>query len=155
MFHNLCDFIKEELRELDRKVASGSGLSMSEVEYADKLSHMKKSILAVEAMENPEEYGYNDGGYNRGYNEGYNDGYSDSSSGYGNYSEGNSGSGYGARGRGRNARRDSMSRYATGSRMYRDDKDMMTELQELMNKAPNEQVKQKYQQFISEVKNMM
>lgn len=42
MFHNLCDFIKDELKELDRKVASGGKLSMQEIEYADKLAHMKK-----------------------------------------------------------------------------------------------------------------
>ena len=42
MFHNLCDFIKDELKELDRKVASGGKLPMQEIEYADKLAHMKK-----------------------------------------------------------------------------------------------------------------
>lgn len=134
MFHNLCDFIKDELKELDRKVASGGKLSMQEIEYADKLAHMKKSILTVDAMENPEEY------------------YSD---GYGNYNENRNymNRGYGARGRGSNARRDSMGRYAD-SRMYRDD-DMMAELHELMEKAPNEQVKRKYREFISDMESMM
>lgn len=137
MFHNLCDFIKDELKELDRKVASGGKLSAQELEYGDKLAHMKKSLLAVDAMENPEEYSYNDSGYNtRGY------------SGYG--AEGN----YGARGRGSNARRDSMGRYAASSRMYRDD-DMIGELHELMNSAPNEQIKHKYREFINDIQTMM
>lgn len=65
MYNNLCDFIKDELREIDRKAASDK-LSMQEVQYADLLSHIKKSLLAVDAMENPEEYGYNDG-YSRTY----------------------------------------------------------------------------------------
>ena len=99
---------------------------MPEVEYADKLAHIKKSLLTVDAMENPEEY--------------LDDGYNSRS--------------YGARGRGSNARRDSMGRYATGSRMYRDD-GMMAELHELMEKAPNEQVRRKYSEFISEIQNMM
>ena len=55
MFHNLCDMIKEELSEIDRKAAKGQ-LTMQEVDYADKLAHLKKSLLTVDAMENPEEY---------------------------------------------------------------------------------------------------
>lgn len=134
MFHNLCDFIKDELKEMDRKVASGGKLSGQEIEYADKLAHMKKSLLTVDAMENPEDYGYNDDGYNTGYN--------------------TSMRSYGARGRGRNARRDSMGRYADGSRVYYDD-NMMDELHELMNKAPNDQVRQKYREFISEIQRLV
>lgn len=133
MFHNLCDYIKDELKELDRKAASGK-LTGQEVEYADKLAHMKKSLLTVDAMENPDEYGYNDN-----YNGNYNSNYSDRM-------------GYGARGR--SARRDSRGRYMEGSRVYRDD-DMMGELRELMEKAPNEQVRRKYREFISEMESMM
>lgn len=132
MFHNLCDFIKDEMTALDRKAASGK-LSMPEIEYADKLAHIKKSILTVDAMENPEEYGYNDSGYNaRSYN-----------------------MGYGARGRGSNARRDSMGRYAASSRSYRDDESgMMSELRELMESAPNDHVRRKFEKFISEMETM-
>ena len=136
MFNNLCDFIKDELKELDRKVASGGKLSMNEIEYADKLAHMKKSILTVDAMENPEEYGYNDDGN-------YNDNYSRMRS-------------YGARGRGSNARRDSRGRYMDDMR-YRDG-DMMDELHELhelMNSAPNEHIKRKYKEFIADIESMM
>ncbi len=129
MFHNLCDFIKDELKELDRKAANGK-LSGQEIEYADKLAHMKKSILTVEAMENPEEYWDDNTNYNSDYSRAYS-----------------------ARGRGRNARRDSMGRYAA-SRMYRDDA-MLAELHDLMDKAPNEKVKRKYSEFISEVQDMM
>lgn len=133
MFHELCDYIKDELTEINRKAASGK-LSMQEIEYADKLAHMKKSLLTVDAMENPDEYGYNDN-----YNGNYNSNYSDRM-------------GYGARGR--SARRDSRGRYMEGSRVYRDD-DMMAELRELMEKAPNEQVRRKYREFISEMESMM
>lgn len=131
MFHNLCEYIKDELKELDRKAASGK-LSMQELEYADKLAHMKKSLLTVDAMENPEEYYGND--YSNYRNE--------------NYSEHGE---YGARGRGSNARRDSMGRYAARSRMYRDD-DMMGELHELMERAPDERTRRKIEEFISEMK---
>ena len=127
MFHNICDFIKDEMKELDRKIAAGNRLSSQELQYADLLAHMKKSILAVDAMENPEEYGYygNDGN--------------------GTYSRGN----YGV-GRGRNARRDSMGRYAS-SRTYMDG-DMKEELYELMDKAPNDHVRRKLEELVSEMK---
>lgn len=118
MFHNLCDFIKDEIKEIDRKAANGK-LSMQEIEYADKLAHLKKSLLTVDAMENPEEY-YRD---NREYSRAY-----------------------GAR------RRDSMGRYREDR--YHDD-NMMAELRELMSKAPNEQVKRKYREFISDMESMM
>lgn len=133
MFHNLCDFIKDELKELDRKVASGGKLSMNEIEYADKLAHMKKSILTVDAMENSGEY--NDNG---NYNSNYNDNYSRMRS-------------YGARGR--SARRDSRGRYMDDMR-YRDG-DMVDELHELMNSAPNEHIKRKYKEFIADIESMM
>ena len=123
MYHNLCDFIKEELEALDRKVVSDDGLSAQDIEYADILAHMKKSLLTVDAMEHPEEYGYYD---NMGHNKSYM-----------------------VRGR----RRDGMGRYATGSRMYYDD-NMMDELHEMMEKAPNDQMRQKYREFIAEMQRM-
>ena len=125
MFRDLCDYIKDELKELDRKVSSGGKLSMQELEYADKLAHMKKSLLTVDAMENPEEYAYHDGGY--------------SSQSY-------------MAGRGRNARRDSMGRYMDSSRMYRDDhRSMISELRDLMEKAPNEHTRHRFEELIMDI----
>lgn len=46
----LCDYIKTELDDLDRK-AKTSKLSVPELEYADTLAHLKKSLLTNEAME--------------------------------------------------------------------------------------------------------
>ena len=123
MFHNLCDYIRDELRELDRKAASGK-LSMQEIEYADKLAHVKKSLLTVDAMENPEEYSYWDDGYNDGHRVRM----------------------YGAKGR----KRDSMGRYA--GRSY--DDGMIAELHELMEKSPNEHTRRKFEEFISEMEKM-
>ena len=124
MYHNICDFIKDELKELDRKIGAGSALSKQELEYADLLAHMKKSLLTVDAMENPEDYGhYNDGDYSTG--------------------------SYGA-GRGSYARRDSRGRYMA-SRSYRDGGDMKDEIYELMDKAPNERVRRKLEELMSEM----
>jgi hypothetical protein len=152
MFDNLCAFIKDELKEMDRKVASEGKLSGQEIEYADRLSHIKKSLLTVDAMENPGEYrgsgvvagGYTRRNYNDGYEDGYNDGYE---------RRGYSDDGY-SRGRGSGARRDSMGRYAEPGSYHASD-DMMMELERLKDMAPNEQVRRRYQDFMKEMKNMM
>lgn len=48
--HKLCNYIKDELMELEMKVGRGEKLSAGEVEYGDKLAHFKKCLLTVEAM---------------------------------------------------------------------------------------------------------
>lgn len=122
--HNLRDYIDRELKELDRKASSGK-LSMSEVEYLDKLTHAKKSILTVEAMESGG-YSENRGGYRDSWNryrpESYND---------------------------------DMNERRYSSRGYRDSGMMMEELQNLMESAPNDQVRRKYREFMSDIKTMM
>lgn len=134
--HRLCEYIDKELMEMERGVADGKRLSASELEYADKLAHLKKSLLTNEAMEEA-----CDDGYSRHYDDGRrmrDDGYS-----------------YAGRGRGRTARRDSMGRYSRGGYSYDDAKDdMMKELRELMNDAPDEQTKKEFQRFISKMESM-
>lgn len=129
MYQNICNFIDKEMTDLDHKIPSQGKLSMQEIQYADLLAHAKKSILTVEAMERS---------YNDGYSRDYNDNYERS---------------YGARWR------DSRGRYADGYsddyQEYRSGKDMMGELHKLMKMAPNEEVKRKYGNFISEMEHMM
>lgn len=83
----LMEYICDELEDLERKAAKEGKLSMAEVEYLDKLTHIKKNILKSEEMWEESEYSEEGG----------------------SYAGGNS---Y-ARGRGRNARRDSMGRYSS------------------------------------------
>lgn len=47
--HKLIDFVCDELDELEKKAERGK-LSMSEVEYADKLAHLKKNLLRAEEL---------------------------------------------------------------------------------------------------------
>lgn len=101
-FYKLEDMLCEELE----KIESQGRLSANSLEIGDKAAHFLKSIKTIEAME--------DGGYSYDYSrEG------------GNSNEGNS---Y-ARGRGRNARRDSMGRYRDNEKQS-----LMMELDELKNK---------------------
>lgn len=146
MYEHILSFVKNEFKDLDDRAKNNGKLNMQEVQYADLLAHFKKNLLTGEAMERAEEKSYGDG-----YADGYNDGYGRSSEGY------RDNSGYGARGRGRYARRDSMGRYAdeSGHGSYQHDKSMVNELHELMNNAPNEQIKHKYMDFINEIQGMM
>lgn len=97
--HKLIDFACDELEQLEKKAEKG-GLSMSEIQYADTLAHMKKNLLKGEMLMDESEYSgdyYNEDGMSHRYN----------------------GRSY-ARGRGANARRDSMGRYSSRDRYSRE-----------------------------------
>lgn len=130
--HKLCEYIDEELMELERKTAKGQKLNAAEIEYGDKLAHFKKSLLTNEAMEGEGEYsgyGMNDRG--------------------GSYARGGNRGSY-ARSYAR--RRDSMGRYS--SEGYSRDGEMMSELHRLMEDAPDERTRQEFQRFISKMESM-
>ena len=120
--HKLIDYVCDELEQLERKAEKGS-LSMSEVQYADTLAHLKKNILTADAMMDEGESGMYPyyGSYARG----------------GSYNRGGSYA----------RRRDSMGRYS------RDD-DMMSDLRELMQKAPDEKTRQEFQRFMDKLERM-
>ena len=126
--HKLLDYVCDELEELEKKADKGK-LSMSEIEYADKLAHLKKNILRSEELMDE---GYSGENYSRAYS-------MDGGMSY-------------ARGRGSNANRDSRGRYSSDrgySRYPRyrdgyamDDDSVIQELRSLMNEVP-EHKKQK------------
>lgn len=130
---HMCEILEEELANVNKKVdKSGGVLSGDDISYIDKLTHSIKSIKTTIAMVEAE-----DGGS-----------YADGS--YGMYPHWNYGGSYA---RGRNARRDSMGRYS--SRGYSMDDDMITELRELMQNAPDERTKQEFKRFIEKIERMM
>ena len=127
--HKLIEYICDELEELEHKVEREGHLSMSEIQYGDTLAHFKKNLLKAEEYEDGYSYGYGDG--HRTYRV------------EGSY----------ARGRGRNARRDSMGRYSRrGYSMANEE--MISELHELMEEAPDEKTRMEFQRFISKVESM-
>ena len=132
--HKLIDYICDELDELEKKAEKGK-LSMSEVEYADKLAHLKKNLLRADELM--------DEGYSGDMGRGYYDGHSF------------------ARGRGSNAKRDSMGRYSRDnySRYSRDgysmdNREIVQELKNLMNEAPDDRTRNEFQQFITKMERM-
>ena len=121
--HKLIDYICDELEELERKADKDGKLSMSEVQYGDTLAHFKKNLLKAEEMSD--------------------DGYSGNYSMRGDDMPYRGGNSY-ARGRRGSVRRDSMGRYSNAG-------DFMEDLQELMRSAPNDRVRQKLQNIVSEM----
>lgn len=59
-----------------------------------------------------------------------------------------------ARGRGRNARRDSMGRYSREGGYSQGAEDMIQELRELMEDAPDDKTRQEFQRFIQKIEQM-
>lgn len=132
--HKLLEYVCDELEELERKVDKGGKLSMAEMQYGDTLAHMKKNLLTADAMTGENEEGYSNAGYSY------------------------------ARGRGRNARRDSMGRYSRESmndnrggsyeRGYsRADakEELMMELRELEQDAGDEETRYMIKKWIKQL----
>ena len=122
--HKLIEFICDEMDELERKASKDGKLSMAEVQYLDTLAHTKKNLLKAEEMSDG---GYSGMMYPRYYGDMDGSSYADDRS-------------Y-ARGRGRNARRDSMGRYS------RDD-DFKGMLEDAMEEAPNDSIRQQLRSML-------
>ena len=129
--HKLIEYVCDELDEIERKASKDSKLSMAEIQYADTLAHLKKNLLKADEMMDEGEY--SGASYRGNY---YNDGRDTSY----------------ARGRGRNAKRDSMGRYSSRGYSYGNN-EMVEQLEGLMEDAP-EQVKRDIQKLITKVENM-
>ena len=121
--HKIYEYLCDELKTLEKKAESGQGLSMAELEYLDKLTETKKNLLKIEMLEEDSEYS--------------------------NAMRGGSYRGSYARGRGRNAKRDSMGRYS--SEGYSRAEDFRMELEDLMASAPNDRIRQKMQSLMAEM----
>ena len=146
--HKLMEYVCDEMEELERKASKDGKLSMAEMQYLDTLAHTKKNLLKSDEMSG--EKGYSGMMYPRYYGDDRMDGrsyrdersYADDRS----YGDGRSYA------RGRNARRDSMGRYSRGYSMAAED--MMDELRDLMEKAPDEMTKKEFRKFIDKIETM-
>ena len=134
--HKICEYIDDELMELEKKVEKGGKLSAGEVEYGDKLAHFKKSLLTNEAME--DSYSEEGRSYARGRNNSRRSDRSYNRS-YDSY-EGDM-----SEARGRNARRDSMGRYSRDG--------FVDKLMEMRESAPNEKSRRAVEKMIDELEN--
>ncbi len=158
--HKLIEYVCDELEKLEQQVSENKKLSLAEVEYADKLAHLKKNLLRSDEIMDK---GYS--GEMRRYPT-YRDGrmYARDGGSYGrdegSYDRG--GSLYDERGRGSNAERDSRGRYSTGrgySRYVRDDYSMnadeiVMDLRSLMDQAPDDRMRQQIQRIVTKAEKM-
>lgn len=132
--YKLKDMLCEELKEYGSK----SEMSAGSLEIVDKLSHAIKNLDKIIEKYEEEEEGYSGNYmYERGGNRG------------GNYAYAR-----GGRGRGSNARRDSMGRYSSardGGYSRNDGKEeMVMQLREMMQDAPNERTRTRIQELIQD-----
>lgn len=136
--HKLMEFVCDEMEDLERKVEKEGKLSSAEMQYLDLLAHTKKNLLKADEMSGDGEYS---GRYD---NRMYDDRYSRRD----DYSRNRDGGMSFARGRGRNAKRDSMGRYSSASDM------LVEELRDLMEDAPDERTKMEFKKFIQKMESM-
>ena len=122
--HELYELKEMLMKELEEYGKKGE-MSAGTLDIVDKLSHAIKNLCKI--IEDAED-GYS-GEYRNSYERG-------------SY----------ARGRGRNARRDSMGRYS--SEGYSRTGDMVQELHDLMRDAPDERTRQEFQRFINKIEQM-
>ena len=146
--HKLIEYICGELEDLERK-SEKERLSMAEIQYGDTLAHFKKNLLKGEEMMDESEYSMAGGSYGSSYARGDRGGQSRR----GGQSMRGSYRSY-ARGRGSNARRDSMGRYSREDGYSMASEDMIEELHELMQEAPDEQTRKEFQKFIQRIESM-
>ena len=140
--HELCETLSREIGETNEKIRKAGGkLSAGDLEYVDKLTHALKSVKATIAMMEDEGEGYSSHyPYYMG----------------GSYDDGSMGGNRSMRGRSYAQRRDSRGRYSnTYSRDgYSRGGDMVEELRELMQDAPDERTRQEFQRFITKIETM-
>lgn len=177
--HKLINYVCDELEKIEQQVGNNGKLSVAEIEYADKLAHLKKNLLrADELMESgysgenrrwPSSFrggrSYEEGGSSYG-RDGSSYGRDGSSyareSSYGREGGSSYGRAYDGRGRGSNAQRDSRGRYSSArnySRYVRDDYSMATDevvqdLRGLMEQAPDQMMREELQRVITKVEQM-
>ena len=147
--YKLKETLCNELEEYSKK----GKMSAGDLDIVDKLSHSIKNIDKIIEKYDESEYsgamGYsNRMSYGRG-------GYSNERGGRGGYSNergGYSNNDYSmARGRGSNARRDSRGRYSSEGYSGHD---MVMELRDLMEDAPDERTRMEFEKFIRKMEQM-
>ena len=138
--HKIYELKMKLLDELGDYAQNGK-FSEDDAENIKNLAGAVDHICNI-LMDAEDEYSGNMGGYYRG-NRG------------GSYRGGNyEGGGSYARGRGRNARRDSMGRYSSERGYSRDPQEMADRLRDLMEDAPNENVRRDIERLMHTVEQM-
>ena len=143
--------LKEMLCKELESFGSKGELSAGSLDTIDKLAHAIKNLCKVMEYANEEEYSSRGGGsYRNSY-----DGSYDGGMRYSRDGSSSDGGSY-ARGRGRNARRDSMGRYSRESEYSRTDdmQEMVESIRSMMQELPQD-VQKDAQKFVQKLEQQM
>lgn len=135
VLHKLCEALMEELEEYSKKIEKSDGMSVGDLEAVDKLSHALKSIKTTAAMIEAGEEGNS---YRNGNSNWYMPWYGNNS----NRSMSSSRRGSNPTGRNQYSRE---GRYSYAEQQFE------MALQEAMNAAPDEHVREKLQHILDEM----
>lgn len=149
--HKIKEMLMKELYEYEDKAKKSSGkLSAGDLETIHKLTDTVKNIDKIEMLEDSEGYS----GDTDFMGEGRMFGTSYRSNDYMYNSNGGQGGSSYARGRGRNAKRDSRGRYSRDGYSQGGAKESLIEkLEEAMDEAENEQDREKIRRVIMQIEN--
>ena len=142
----IMEYVCDELEQLERKAGNGK-LSTAELQYADMLTNIKKNLLKTDEMMGEGEFS-DAGSYDAYRNTNMRGDRSIRNSYEGMYNNRSY-----ARGRGRNARRDSMGRYSSGGYSMSAE-DMVEQLRDMMEDAPDEMTRKEFEKFIRKMEEM-
>ena len=137
--------LKENLLSSLREYGKKPEISAQSLDVVNKLAQATKNVCKViEEVEESDGMSMDGGSYRgRSYRRSYRGSYEGGgASGRDSY----------ARGRGSGARRDSMGRYSSDG--YSGNEQMVSELHELMQDAPDEKTRMEFQKFISKIESM-
>lgn len=135
----MCETLSEEFRKANGKLKRVTGsLSIGDIDYIDKLTHALDTVKAIKAKVEKEEM-------NSSFDSNGSNGYSSRRGGGRSYDSNMSNRSYG------------MYPYTYGDRYMRNysgDEEMLSELRELMQEAPNEETRREFEKFINKIQSM-
>lgn len=145
--YKLCEALMEELEDYSKKIEKSDGMSAGDLEAVDKLTHALKSVKTSIAMMESDEEGGNSfrGGNSNRYMPRYSGNYAGNSNRGADSNRGDMS--YARRGRANNPMgRNQYSR--EGGYSYSDE--FQSALEEALNSAPNEHIREKLQHIMDE-----
>lgn len=146
VFHELCEAVEQEIESMNKKIRNSGGQQMSsnEMEYLSNLTNTVKNIKEIIGMAEAKEENYSGNFWDGKY---YNDGNMSMES---RENRGRSRETQGGRSNARRMSRDVRSMEGYSREEARED--FMDEVEELVDKAPSERIRRKFERFLNELR---
>lgn len=146
VFYELCEAVEQEAETINKKIRNSGGqqMSSSEMEYLKNLTDATKNLKSIIGMMEAKEEGYSGNFWDGKY---YNDGNMSMES---RENRGRSRETQGGRSNARRMSRDGRSMDSYSREEARED--FMDEVEELIDKAPSERIRRKFERFLNELR---